>query len=63
MNFEETIKMAYAGSEPALERLKAFAAEMAEIKGLGKVDKVGIRRLLVWLKKLPESDKKLFNMQ
>jgi hypothetical protein len=63
MNFEETIKMAYAGSESALERLRAFADEIAATKGIGKVDKVATRRLLVWLKNLSASDKKLFEME
>lgn len=59
---DEAIERACAGSEADIERLKHFAIEIAKQKVIGKVDRVGTRRLVLWLKNLSDIDKQLFSL-
>lgn len=61
-DLDEAIERAYNGNETDLERLKRFAVEIAKQKAIGKVDRVGTRRLLYWLKNLSDADKQMFSL-
>lgn len=63
MKIDDEIKKAREGNETSCEVLRSFATDLASTKGIGKVDKVGTRRLLLWLSKLSQSDKALYDLQ
>ena len=61
-DLDDAIERAHNGNEADLERLKRFAVEVAKQKAIGKVDRVGTRRLLFWLKNLSDTDKQMFSL-